>query len=95
MNLLQRTERLVNRIERKEKDYISGNCLFLINGGVGYATEEARGDNVSNTSREPSLVDIKPKVGTQTKVEEKDGGTIVDIENLMMVFHIISMILLT
>ncbi|EYD69159.1 hypothetical protein FNF_05405 [Fusobacterium necrophorum subsp. funduliforme B35] len=79
MNLLQRTERLVKQNWKERKRITLAVIVsFLINGGVGYATEDVvRGDNVSNTG-EPSQVDIKPKDDT-IKVKTDTTGTIVDI----------------
>ncbi|MDK4501886.1 hemagglutinin repeat-containing protein [Fusobacterium necrophorum] len=81
MNLLQRTERLVKQNWKERKRITLAVIVsFLINGGVGYATEESRGDSVSNFSIEPSRVDIKPKDPTIKVYEDSQKkGTIVDI----------------
>lgn len=80
MNLLQRTERLVKQNWKERKRITLAVIVsFLINGGVGYATEEARGDTVSTPSGESSQVDIKPKDGSSIKVSKDSTGTIVDI----------------
>ncbi|KYM38426.1 hypothetical protein A2U10_06745, partial [Fusobacterium necrophorum subsp. funduliforme] len=76
MNLLQKTERLLKQNWKERKRITLAVIVsFLINGGVGYATEE------DVTLNQSSSVDIKPK-NTSSIAVTKDtttGGTVVDI----------------
>lgn len=70
MNLLQRTERLVKQNWKERKRITLAVIVsFLINGGVGYATEEPVIEEVI----------IKTKEGSSIGVYKQNQGTIVDI----------------
>ena len=75
MNLLQKTERLLKQNWKERKRITLAVIVsFLINGGVGYATEE---DVTLNQSQ---VVDIKPKTSSIAVTKDTTiGGTIVDI----------------
>ncbi|WP_035946179.1 two-partner secretion domain-containing protein, partial [Fusobacterium necrophorum] len=75
MNLLQRTERLVKQNWKERKRITLAVIVsFLINGGVGYATEE------SGFKAEVSKVDIETQDPNINVYEDKEKkGTIVDI----------------
>ncbi|MDY6172348.1 MAG: hemagglutinin repeat-containing protein [Fusobacterium necrophorum] len=76
MNLLRKTEKLIKQNWKERKRITLAVIVsFLINGGVGYATEELS----SEIKVEEPKVDIKPKDGTQTTVKTDSTGTIVDI----------------
>lgn len=74
MNLLQKTERLLKQNWKERKRITLAVIVsFLINGGVGYATEE---DVTLNQSQ---VVDIKPKTSSIAVTKDTTGGTVVDI----------------
>ncbi|MCI7681700.1 MAG: hypothetical protein MSP55_05690, partial [Fusobacterium necrophorum] len=80
MNLLRKTEKLIKQNWKERKRITLAVIVsFLINGGVGYATEEISEEEIKIP--EKPVVDIKPTEGSSIVVtkDEKSGGTIVDI----------------
>ncbi len=80
MNLLRKTEKLIKQNWKERKRITLAVIVsFLINGGVGYATEEVSEEEIKLP--EKPVVDIKATEGSSIVVtkDEKSGGTIVDI----------------
>src|SRR3712207_3890137 len=79
MNLLQKTERLLKQNWKERKRITLAVIVsFLINGGVGYATEEL--ETLQTESLKKDYVDIKPKdqsIGIHK--DTRNNGIIVDI----------------